>query len=213
MRGGSIFRLAKFVLLVTMLGFGQSEPDLWLIVTRGGNGPLNLHTTHEDLVRTFGLANVVEQDGIEGLSGEMVYETVLFPRDPERTIEIRWRDADKKTVPDSMTIRGGKSRWKAEHGISLGTSLNELERVNGRPFRLTGFCCDSSGTVTSWDKGLLEEDLQAHGRVVIRLSEAAVTKLTGKESREVAGDGEFSSRHPVMQKINPKVYEIVWAFP
>jgi hypothetical protein len=213
MRNRYISGLAGFVFAVTMLGFGQAEPDPWRIVTSGGKGPLNLHTTHEDLVRAFGAANIVEQDGIEGFSGEMEYVTVIFPKDPQRSIEIRWRDADKKTVPESMTIRGRKSRWKAEHGISLGTSLNELERLNGRPFRLTGFYWDYSGTVTSWDKGVLEEDLQAPGRVVLRLSEATETKLSEKESREVAGDGEFSSSHPVMQKANPKVYEIVWAFP
>ena len=112
-----------------------------------------------------------------------------------------------------MTISGDKSIWKAEHGITLGASLKELERLNGRPFQLAGFNWDYSGTVTSWEKGLLEEDLQSSGRVILRLGEAKESGLTEEESREVAGDGAFSSRHPVIQKLNPKIYEIVWEFP
>jgi hypothetical protein len=212
-RGLRLFWFATFLLSLSVLVFGQKGPDPWLILTSGGKAPLNSHTAHEDLVRIFGAGNVVEQDGIDGMSGDMEYATVLFPKDPQRKVEIVWRDAEKKTMPSSMTISGDSSKWKTEHGISLGTRLSELERLNGRPFRLTGFNWDYSGTVTSWEEGLLEEDLQSSGRVILRLGDAANTGLTEEESREVEGDGEFSSRHPVMQKLNPSVYEIVWVFP
>ena len=55
-------------LVFGVLAPAQSSNDPWLITTSGGKGPLNLHTTHEDLVRTFGAANVGEQDGIDGMS-------------------------------------------------------------------------------------------------------------------------------------------------
>jgi hypothetical protein len=76
---------------------------------------------------------------------------------------------------------------------------------------LTGFAWDYSGTVTSWEEGSLDSDLQAPGGVVLRLG-APMDKLTEAESREVQGDGEFSSHHPIMKKLNPRVYEIVWSF-
>ena len=204
--------IAAASLVFGVLAQAQSADDPWLITASGGKGPLNLHTTHEDLVHTFGAMNVVEQDGIDGMSGDMEYATILFPKDSQRKIEIVWRDGDKRTAPRSVTISGDESKWKAEHGVSLGTSLKYLEKLNGRPFRLAGFGWDYSGTVTSWEQGLLEEDLQIPGRVILRLGEAS-NKLTDKENSEVAGDGEFSSRHPVMLKLNPKVYEIVWIFP
>jgi hypothetical protein len=121
-----------FLLSVTILAFGQKESDPWLLKTNAGNGVLNSHTTHEDLIREFGVANIAEQDGVDGMSGDMVYGTVLFPKDSERTIEILWQTSDKK-VPIRLTIRGQKSKWKADRGISLDTSLNELEKLNGRP--------------------------------------------------------------------------------
>jgi hypothetical protein len=208
--GLQVVWFTAFLFSVTALAFGQKEADPWLLKTNAGSDALNSHTTHEDLIRVFGAANVVEQDGIDGMSGDMEYGTVLFPKDPERTIEILWQTSDKK-VPISLTIRGLKSKWKADRGISLGTSLNELEKLNGRPFRLRGFAWDYSGTVASWEEGSLDSDLQAPGGVVLRL-DAPMDKLTETESREVQGDGEFSSRHPIMKKLNPRVYEIVWSF-
>jgi hypothetical protein len=191
----------------------QSADDPWMIVTSGGKGPLNLHTTHEDLVRTFGATNVIEKDGTEEFSGDVEYVTVLFPKDTERSIEIRWRDAEKKAVPESMTARGGKSRWKTVHDISLGTSLKKLEELNGRPFSLNGFGWDYEGGVTSWEGGLLAADLDGgHGTVAIRFC-SSMRNVSQEELAEVTGSGSFPSNHPVMQKLNLRACEVVWEFP
>lgn len=206
--------LAAVLVAVSALAFGQSDSDPWLIVTAAGSGPLYLHKTHEDLVRTFGAANVVEQDGIDGMSGDMEYVTILFPKDPQRSIDIRWRDGDKKTVPESMTIRGGKSRWKTVHDISLGISLKKLEELNGRPFQLIGFGLDDDGTITSWESGSLAGDLDGgHGQVRIRLCPVIRKGVSETESNEVTGPGPFPSNHPVMQKLNPPACRLTWEFP
>jgi len=206
--------LAGFTLLVTLSAFGQAEGDPWLIVTSGGKRLLNLQTTHEDLVRIFGAANVVEQDGIDGMSGDMEYVTVLFPKDPQRAIEILWRDGEKRTVPQSMTIRGDKSKWKAMQGISLGISLKELEAVNGRPFELSGYGWDYGGGITSWENGSLAADLDGgHGTVSITLCQSLRKDVSQKEWRDVTGSGSFPSSHPTMQKLNPRACHIDWIFP
>jgi hypothetical protein len=49
-----------------------------------------------------------------------------------------------------------KSLWRTTYGITQGTTLLELERINRKPFRLAGFDFDYSGTVLSWESGLLE---------------------------------------------------------
>jgi hypothetical protein len=206
--------LAGFILWVTTLGLGQSAPDPWLIVTSGVEGPLNLHTTHSELLRVYGKANVTERDGIEGFSGDMEYVTVLFAKDPERAIEIIWRDEEKKTVPAFVTVRGCKTRWHAARGISLGTSLKDLERLNGQSFKLAGFGWDYSGTVTSWENGALAVELDGgHGRVLVRLDSPPRSDTSEKEMLDVSGDRDFSSQHQAMQKLNPKAYEVMWEFP
>ena len=100
------------------------------------------------------------------------------------------------------------------HSISLGTSLKELEHLNGRPFRLAGFAWDYSGTVLSWDKGSLAEEFDGgNGRLLLRLDPRSDSDVPQAEQSQVMGDGDFSSDHPVMQKLNPRVYQVIWQFP
>jgi hypothetical protein len=202
--------LAGCVLLTALSGFGQAAPDPWLILASGEKGSINAHTTREDLVRMFGAANVIDQDVDIG-EGEVVTGTLLFPKDPERQIEVLWKDPDKKTEPESASVRGNKSRWHAVHGISLGTTSAELEHINGRPFRWTlmNDGTDMAQELISWRGGLLEREFQGDGRVILLL-EYSPTK--GAKQR---GPSDFSrdSDNPVMRAQNPHISEISWVFP
>lgn len=219
MRRGSIFQLAGFMVLGTMLGLSQAAPDPWLILAGGEKGSINAHTTRADLVRIYGAVNVVDEDVNLG-EGDFERGTVLFPSDPERSIQILWNDAKKKAEPSTLTIRGNKSRWKTAHEISLGTSLKQLERLNGKPFHMSGYGWDYSGTITSWDGGTLAQSPgdvdpeRGDHRVILRLtcSIAGAVSTTKEEDLQIAGDRDLSSNHPVLQKINPCVGEIVWLF-
>jgi hypothetical protein len=191
---------------------GKNQPDPWLILATGETGTIHAKTARAELVSTFGAANVVDQD-IDIGEGETEPGTVVFPNEPKQLIEILWKDPAAKRDPKSVTIHGEASRWKAVHDISLGTSLKDLERINAKPFHLSGFAWDYSGTVTAWDGGLLEDDLEKKARVYVRLHAPARPDVTDKELEQVAGDREFSSQHPVMQKLNPRVYMMVWMFP
>ena len=55
-------------------------------------------------------------------------------------------------------------------GISLGTSLRELERANGGPFRLVGFGSDVQGTILPWQSERLGGATVDGCRVRIRLA-------------------------------------------
>jgi hypothetical protein len=203
--------LAAILISLSVCAFGQAEPDPWLIATTGTNGRLNACTTHEDLIRTFGATNVLDKDEMDGFSGDTEHLTIVYPSAPRRSIEIRWIGGDRKALPESLTISGRNSRWKAMHSISLGTSLKELEQLNGRAFLLSGYDWDYPGrTVTSWENGALAPDLDGgHGETWVRLGcPAPNISKTGAEARE-----DPSSHNPTLQKVNPRVYEIVWEFP
>ncbi len=207
--------LGGCALAAALLGFGQAPPDPWLILTNGKTGPINAHTTFQDLVRQYETKNVVERE-IDVGEGETRPGVVVFPDDPLRSIEILWKNPKEKSSPKLVKIHGSASRWKTVHGISLGTSLKELEGLNGRPFHLAGFDWDYSGTVYSWDGGLLEKDLRSEkdlGGITLRLGRSSEAALMDQELRQVSGDQSISSRHAMMQKINPRVYEVVWVFP
>ena len=206
---------AGIILLLAVSTIAQDKPDSWLLFANGDRGSITAHTTRQDLVRAYGAQNVVDKGISSGEEG-IVEGTVLFPNDPERSIEIFWNDFEKKAEPSSLTIRGDKSRWKTVHDISLGTSLKDLERLNGRPFKVTGFDYDLAATVSSWESGSLEKELAGgQGHVYLRLtcSHTGSAPITNAEHQQLVGDREFSSDHPVLQKINPCVGEMIWTFP
>ena len=51
----------------------------------------------------------------------------------------------------------------------------------------------------------------ARGRLLVRLEEDR-QKVTREELESVLGDREFVSSHPVMQKMNPRIYEMIQDF-
>jgi hypothetical protein len=207
--GASLFSLAGVLVLFLGSALGQAESDPWLILASGAKGSIRAATTREDLVRLYGESNVVDQDADVG-EGEMEPETILFPNDPERRIEILWKDPERRADPSSVAIRGKVSRWHAVHGISLGTTVSQLQRDNGRPFRwtLTNDGTDMAEELISWQGGVLEKEFQGDGRVFLSL-ERSPTKGT-----KPRGPSDFSldSDSPVMRAQNPHVSEISWVF-
>lgn len=82
--------------------------------------------------------------------------------------------------------------------IKMGSSLADIEALNGKPFMLVGFEVDGdiAGKVTDWKGGKLTD----------RVVQFEVTiKLTIKEYQQIMGDDLFSSDNPVMKKAGLKV--------
>ena len=205
--------LTRIVFTATLCSSGSSAPDQWVILLPPQSGAITASTTRRDLVNRFGARNVSDGD-IDVGEGETAPGTTVFAGDSTRAIEILWKDPKTKRSPDTLTIKGKASRWKAAHGISLGTSLKDLERINGKPFVLSGFGWDYSGTVYSWENGVLSKDFEGHGSVILRLDTDLVPpNLPEPDYDHVSGDASFSSSNPAMQNINPRVYEILWKFP
>jgi hypothetical protein len=201
------WRSTGMIFLVVALASGTPITDPWLIVL-GASSAITASTTRKNLVDRYGARNVKDDDVGIG-EGETEPGTVLFPKDPKRSMEIHWKDPKTKLSPQFLTIRGNASLWRAARDISLGTSLKQLEHINGRPFLLSGFAWDYSGTVDSWQNGVLEGEFDGNGRVILRLGPDVQTGRS-PEYNEVLGDRSYSSSHPAMQKIDPRVYEITW---
>lgn len=205
-----IFGLVGFLFLATISGLAQATHDPWLILASGATRAINIHTTREELVRLFGASNVVDHDADVG-DGEIEPETVLFPNDPERRIEILWKNPSKRSVPDRVSIRGKASRWHAVHRISLGTTLTQLEGVNGRPIRLDlrDDGTDMANELISWHGGSLEKDFQGEGHVILWLVCTPTQATAPKAPRDFGGE----SNTPEMKKLNLYITEITWVFP
>jgi len=195
---------------ISVPAFGQTAADTWLILASGEQGSINVHTTREDLVRVYGAANVVDQDADVG-DGEIEPVTFLFPQDPERRIEILWKDPGRRADPREVGIRGKKSRWHGVHGVSLGTTLIQLQQINSRPFRLEllNDGTDMRNELISWHGGSLENEFQGEGRVILWLvgSSTKDTRQTGPQ--DFAGESD----EPAMRARDLHISEMSWVFP
>jgi hypothetical protein len=166
-------------------------------------------TTHTDLVVRYGKQNVVDAEVYVG-EGFTEPGTILFPDAPERRLELIWHDKNERRQPARAftPLETKRSRWQVQ-GVALLLDLKTLERMNLKPFGLAGFGWDYAGTVTGWSGGEMEKLETPRCRFLVRLD--ARQKLNSEERstyHTVAGEGRFSSSHPAMQKLNPRVYQI-----
>jgi len=162
------------------------------------------------LVAQFGRENVtdelIEGGGAEGDRNE---GTVLFARSSDMRAEIFWKDKVAKQKPEWVRISGLQNRWRSPEGITLGTDLRAVEKLNRHPFRLAGLGFDGAGTVMSWQGGRLEVPSNSECMLRIPLRPSYNVEPSATEARltnEVALGWGYSSGHPAMQELNPHVY-------
>jgi hypothetical protein len=195
-----------------MLPSLAAQRNDWEFVLGVRVGPITRESTLESLKRQFGAANVRQ----EMLSDEVQeYEgTVIYPDTPARRLAITWGDSGHPSEIDVGSLQQiGTGAWRGPKGITIGTGLLQLERLNGRAFHLAGFAWDYSGTVTSWDGGRLAP-LKAGG--LERGLDPGLREPTSAQSKfyeQVTGDGFFPSSHPAMQALNPRVSYFRVFFP
>ena len=168
----------------------------------------NAETTLESLIQEFGAVNVIEAE-IHDDEGFYEHGALIFPGS-QAELQVFWHDPETRQSLRKVRVQGDLSAWKTPHGLQLGLDLQSIEAINRRPFRLAGFGWDYGGTVGSWENGTLHASSSESCRLVVRLAEGF-----SKEAKEailkhgsVNGSGRFSSGHPTMQLMNPKIHEL-----
>ena len=164
-------------------------------------GPFGRDATHASAVKAFGARHVSYQK-IQVPDDEDVKATVIFPANPARRIEIVWRDTKLRRGPNTVTAGPA---WRTAEGVTVGASLAEIEKLNGRPFTLSGFDWDYGGTVTDWEGGQLGKQ-KGGCRLIVRFGIG--DDAPSAAANAVSGDKDFSSRDANMVTVKPAVREI-----
>lgn len=166
----------------------------------------------DELVRRYGAQNVTSGSIYLG-EGESERGTILFAGNSWKRLEILWQDTAGHRFPSSIRVQGTVgSEWTTAEGITITTRLRTLERLNGKPFRLAGFGWDGSGTVTSWSGGKLAKSGGNACELRAGLADAGRDAFDRRLSDQVQGDREFSSAHPAMQTLDPRVDRLYLTF-
>jgi hypothetical protein len=192
----------------------KTPDNAWLIEPGKSVGPVTAQSTLAELQKTFGAANV-HQEQIYGAEGETYPGVVIYPKEPNKRLEVIWKVQQKKgpQTPGTILIRPAssdtekfESLWHTSNGVTLGTPVEKLEALNGAPFLLAGFDWDYGGVVLSWgDEGKLREAFQRKG-IMVRLGPSENPPAKAMEA--VEGDKSFPSNSPNMKAVKPFVQEI-----
>jgi len=172
-------------------------------------GPVTATSTLDNLRATLGKRNVSlemvqSEDGKGKVSG-----AVLYPGDTKKRIELAWDDTLTKSRPRWARVRNAASWWHTPAGVRVGTTLLDLEKLNGRAFTVSSFRSGERRIlVRSWNKGNLADELEKKAQVWL-----AVPNATTKSQMVPLSQGTLlPSGDPPLRRINPHVTEIATKF-
>lgn len=147
-----------------------------------------------DLEKAYGKANVKDGE-LDGPEGSTMPGARLFAG-TERELEVVW-DEDGKIV---RLVRVIGSAWTFENGLKAGMSVGEVEKINGKPFKIFGWGWDYGGSA------IIEEGELA-GKVMLSFDPGSDEIPEG-----LVGEVELSSSDPKVRALKPVVSSTITLF-
>jgi hypothetical protein len=171
-------------------------------------GPFGRNATHADLVKAFGSSNVVDRD-VEGVDGQPIKASVVYPNDPKSRLQVIWSDEKARRGPTVMVKE--QSAWAAANGIRIGSDLAEVEKLNGKPFKLSGFDWDYGGHVRDWQGGALAKPLP--GGCILAVEFVHPEDVPEENLAKVTGDVDVFSDSADLRAVEPYVGLLLISYP
>lgn len=171
------------------------------------SGAFAKDSNHLALAAAFNSKNLTFTE-VDGPEGSKLNASVLFPDDPKRRLEVLWQNEAARS-DTALIVVTGQSTWTGPKGLKLGLGLAALEKINGKPFKLSGFDQDNGGSVIDWQGGALAS-LPGGCNVGIRL---APDPKAPDPARAQAHGKEFVSTDAGMKGVKPAVVEILFGYP
>jgi hypothetical protein len=145
---------------------------------------------------------------VDAASSGKTMASVVFAKDPKRRLEVWWSKPSNRSDIHLIVING-TSEWTAPGQLRLGLTLAELERLNGKPFKLSGFDKNNVAALSNWNGGTLASPA---GGCKIGVSLRAASTASASAISALPGDREFNSADAALRAVNPTVSEILVAY-
>ncbi len=163
-------------------------------------GLIRATTTEAEVEQYYGAKNIKIQE-VPIAEGDTREGVLLFPG-TKNELEIVWDIAADFGQPEFIRISQDNTDWKTQDGITVGTTLETLEKINGKPFKFYGFGWDYGGLVTNWNDGKLNSYLLV----------ALIPQNFDKLDNTLRGEVELSSDDPKVRELQAKIGSIVITF-
>jgi hypothetical protein len=173
-----------------------------------------LQYNSEAALRTqFGQANV-KTDTLWGPEASWEMATFLYKDTPDE-VAIVWQNDQPQSSIAYLRLSSPmvadkpieyKGRWKSKTGVLPGITLEQLEAINGKPFKFSGFGWDYGGGSAGWEGGKLEKS-----GISVQLVESpeVYAFMEQPELARVLGDQIVLSSEPVLKKMKVQVQAVI----
>ena len=132
---------------------------------------------------------------------------MLFDDDPTRRIVVFWHDEKNRARPNMISV-SAPSLWVGPGGIGNGMKLTDVEKLNGKPFKLAGFDWDGGGFVRELDGKLKPSACN----LVIRFEPGIANPLPPRYA-EITGDKTIVSSNNLLRRTRAQVSEWGIGYP
>ena len=197
---------ALLLLLTVCRSTGSPVSDREIVIGERV-GPIERGMTLTELSAALGDAAVVPGDVYVG-EGFCAAGARVFP-DPPDEVEVLWTVAGGPVAIVRVSEPTGE--WVTSSGITIGTPIEELERMNDGPLSFSGFGWDYGGLVSSWDGGRLAESHDPSTSISITLAPGAGAREAidpETEARAVFGEALVRSDYPAIRKMDVTVVRL-----
>ncbi len=144
---------------------------------------------------------------VDAAEGSKEKATVLFDDDPTKRIVVFWHDEKNRTRPSMISV-SAPSLWVGPGGIGNGMKLTDVEKLNGKPFKLAGFDWDGGGLVRELDGKLKPSACN----LVIRFEPGIANPLPPRYA-EITGDKTIVSSNNLLRRTRAQVSEWGIGYP
>jgi hypothetical protein len=166
------------------------------------SGPFAKDSSVRALAAAYDARNMIFTN--KTVQGTEVGVTVLFPKEPRRRLEVWWHNATQTGT--YLIDIAGKSIWTAPKGLRLGLRLEQLQKLNRKPFMVRGFDEDGLASVADWGGGQLAA-LPGDCKAGVALR--ATGEKTADVARKLPAKGQYSSEDPSLRALRLTVSEIL----
>jgi len=202
------------------------DSTLFRVIPGQRFGAVTATVSHADLVRLFGTTNVyLGRVQCAEASCNEPGSAVKVPGCPD-TLEIFWFDTVTLSRPATVTAAlrfdqyGDSSLhgcWRTQQGLRIGTTLQDLEALNQRPFQLDPLGeWDYAGGVGPWLGGRLGDLLHPASApwIGLRVDFLSSGTLSSSEFEQISKPQRDSLRsdEPLVRRLNPRVVQFWMTF-
>jgi hypothetical protein len=163
------------------------------LITDSSWGAITPRTDFAGLQHIFGTANIKDERICGPECADTIDVTKIYPG-TNKEIIVHWSDKFYHKIILSLESSEEGNPYHTFNGIRMGSTLQDLLKLNGKKITFWGFDWDYGGYIQSYNNGALEKSTIGYR---MELAENADNSLSG--------DAEFDTDMPAAKKMLDKI--------